>query len=163
MKRLFFVLMTTGLLTGCETIQLQTRSTRAAQMQDQLIAQENQRRTSGRIETLEMEVDRLNRELDDMRTRLEDRCTAIERKSEQDKQEMTARLSAELEKLLKQSASTTPSGSGSAYGYEHIVRPGETISTIAQAYNVTVKAIINANHIKNPNVLSVGQKLFIPE
>jgi LysM repeat protein len=155
----------TLMLTGCETLQLQTRSDRASLTQDQLIAQESQRRMAGRLETLEMEIDRLGRELDSLRNDLDRRCAAIEQKNKDDKREMIARIGGELDKLVKQVAATpapAPSG-GSAFGFEHIVRPGETLSTIAKAYNVTTKAIIAANRIQNPDRLSVGQKLFIPE
>lgn len=167
MKRCFTVLCAGScmLFSGCETIQLQTRADRAAMTQDQLIAQENQRRLAGRVETLEMEISRISRELDSLRSDLDRRLATIEQKSEADKREMIARLSGELDNLVKQVAATpapAPTG-GSAYGYEHIVRPGETLSTIAKAYNVTTKAIIQANGIKNPDRLSVGQKLFIPE
>ncbi|MGE4488018.1 MAG: LysM peptidoglycan-binding domain-containing protein [Kiritimatiellales bacterium] len=164
MKKIFFVLLGAGLLTGCETIQLQTRADRAAMTQDQLMAQENQRRLTGRIESLEMEISQLTRDLDTLRSQFDSRCAAIEQKSEADKREMVAKLSSELERLIKQATPAAPAGgSSSAYGYEHIVRPGETLSTIAKAYNVSTKAIISANKISNPNVLSVGQKLFIPE
>jgi LysM repeat protein len=132
-------------------------------MQDQLIAQENQRRMAGRIETLEMEISRISRELDALRSDLDRRLATIEQKSEADKRELIARLSGELDNLVKQVAATPAPTGGSAYGYEHIVRPGETLSTIAKAYNVTTQAIIQANRIKNPDRLSVGQKLFIPE
>lgn len=158
------------LLSGCETIQIQTRADRMAMTQDQLIAQENQRRMAGRLETLEMEIGRISRDLDVLQSQqnglvnqFEARFAAIEQKSESDKREMIARLTAELERLLKQAAPAPAPAAKSAYGYEHVVRQGETLSTIAKAYNVTTKAIINANTIQNPDRLSVGQKLFIPE
>jgi len=163
-KTLFAVLFAALLLSGCQTYQGQT--TRTRQTEDRLIEQENQRRMDGRVETLEMEIGRISRELDSLRRSVENRCAAIELKSEEDKREMIKRLSAQLEKLLKQAAppaaAPVPSG-GSATGYEHIVRQGETISTIAKAYNVTPKAIIEANKIKNPSLIQIGQKLFIPE
>lgn len=163
-KTIFAALLATLLLSGCQTYQSQT--TRTRQTEDRLIEQENQRRMAGRIETLQMEIDRLNRELDALRRSVETRCAAIEQKSETDKRELIARLTAQIETLLKQSApapvTPTPSG-GSTTGYEHVVRQGETLSTIAKAYNVTTKAIIDANNIKNPDRLSIGQTLFIPE
>ncbi len=163
-KTLFIALFAALLLSGCQTYQGQT--TRTRQTEDRLIEQENQRRIAGRLETLEMEIGRISRELDTLSRSVESRCAAIERKSEEDKREMINRLSAQLEKLLKQAAPppAAPAASGgSAYGYEHIVRQGETISTIAKAYNVTTKAIIDANKIKNPSLIRIGQKLFIPE
>ncbi|MCP4403558.1 MAG: LysM peptidoglycan-binding domain-containing protein, partial [bacterium] len=157
-------LFTALLLSGCQTYQGQT--TRTRQTEDRLIEQENQRRMAGRLETLEMEIGRISRELDTLSRSVENRCAAIERKSEKDKRELIARLTAQLEKLLMQTsvpAAAPAASGGTAYGYEHVVRQGETLSTIAKAYNVTAKAIIEANRIKDANRLSIGQKLFIPE
>ncbi len=47
-------------------------------------------------------------------------------------------------------------------GVTHIVREGETLSSIAGHYRVSVDAIIAANHLKDPDALSVGQRLIIP-
>ena len=44
----------------------------------------------------------------------------------------------------------------------HIVQRGETLSSIARRYGVSVQAIINANGIRNPNFVWVGQRLRIP-
>lgn len=48
-------------------------------------------------------------------------------------------------------------------GYEHIVKPGETLSEIAKAYKVSVGAILKANGLENPNTIRPGWKLFIPD
>ncbi|MDQ8201615.1 LysM peptidoglycan-binding domain-containing protein [Pelagicoccus sp. SDUM812003] len=45
---------------------------------------------------------------------------------------------------------------------EHRVRRGETLTEIAQAYNITVEAITEANALSNLDQLSVGQRLVIP-
>jgi len=152
-------------MLGCQTpYQSRTSSTRSAE--DRLIEQEAQRRLNGRLETVEMEIGRISRELDALRQTLNTRCAAIERKSDEDKRELITRLTAQLEKLLVQTSpqATAPAASGgNAYGFEHVIRQGETLSTIAKAYNVTTKAIIDANKIKDPNRVSIGQKLFIPE
>jgi LysM repeat protein len=165
-KTLLAALPVALLLSGCMTYQ-PARTTQVRQTEDQLIAQENQRRMSGRVETLELEIDRISRELDSLRQTLDVRCANIERKSEEDKREVIARLTAQLEKLLARAPAPAPaqstSSGGNVSGYEHIVRQGETLSTIAKAYNVTTKAIIASNKIKNPDRLSIGQKLFIPE
>lgn len=166
MKKLFIPLLATGLLSGCQTYQAQSHTAQARQTQDQLIQQENQRRMAGRIETLEIEIGRISHELDNLRKTMDARYTNLERKTEDDKREMIARLTSQLEKLLAQATppvQTQPTPSENAYGYEHIVQKGETLSTIAKAYNVTTKAIISANKIKDPDRVSVGQKLFIPE
>jgi len=44
----------------------------------------------------------------------------------------------------------------------HVVKPGEYLTMIAAKYGVTVKAIQELNGIKDPNKISVGQKLIIP-
>lgn len=45
---------------------------------------------------------------------------------------------------------------------EHVVQRGESFSTIAPKYNVTVRAIQAANPTVNPTRLQIGQKLVIP-
>jgi LysM repeat protein len=53
-------------------------------------------------------------------------------------------------------------------GYEYIVRSGDTLSAIVQAYRdegikVTLDQVLKANPGLNPNRMLVGQKVFIPE
>lgn len=45
---------------------------------------------------------------------------------------------------------------------DHVVRPGESVASIARMYGVSVMTIIHSNAIANPNVLRVGQTLRIP-
>ncbi|WP_042453771.1 glycoside hydrolase family 18 protein [Neobacillus dielmonensis] len=44
----------------------------------------------------------------------------------------------------------------------HVVRQGETLTTIARTYHTTVNDIVEANDIPNPNDLVVGQSMVIP-
>jgi spore germination protein len=44
----------------------------------------------------------------------------------------------------------------------HVVRPNQSLFGIAQAYGSTVKDIVEANELPNPNNLVVGQSLVIP-
>jgi uncharacterized protein YcbK (DUF882 family) len=44
----------------------------------------------------------------------------------------------------------------------HIVQRGHTLEAIAHRYHVTVKAIVEANHITDPRSLKPGQSLIIP-
>lgn len=164
-KTILTALTAVLLLSGCMTYQ-PSRTAQVRQTEDQLIQQETQRRMAGRVEQLELEIGRLNRELDALSQTLDVRVTNIERKSEEDKRQIIARLTTQLERLMAKTPApvATPStDGGSMQGYEHIVQQGETLSTIAKAYNVTTKAIIEVNKIKNPDRLSIGQKLFIPE
>lgn len=44
----------------------------------------------------------------------------------------------------------------------HTVRAGETLTSIARMYGVTVEEIMTANGLTNPNLIYVGQSLLIP-
>jgi LysM repeat protein len=44
----------------------------------------------------------------------------------------------------------------------HVVQRGHTIEAIAHRYHVSEKAIIDANHLKDPKHLKPGQTLIIP-
>src|SRR5260221_8035375 len=44
----------------------------------------------------------------------------------------------------------------------HIVRQGETLTSIANRYHVSVNAIIAANHLTDGDSLYIGEKLIIP-
>ena len=58
--------------------------------------------------------------------------------------------------------SPRPSGSVHALPTTHIVQRGETLTSIARHYGVTLDALEKANHIKNPSLIVVGQRLIIP-
>ncbi len=52
-----------------------------------------------------------------------------------------------------------------AYAQEpivHVVKPGETLSSIARRYGVSLYRLAAYNGIRNPNLLRVGQQLRIP-
>lgn len=53
-------------------------------------------------------------------------------------------------------------GSSPAGGGVHVVQPGESLYSIATAYNTTVWAIAVANNLPNPQVIYVGERLLIP-
>lgn len=52
-------------------------------------------------------------------------------------------------------------GSASANN-TYYVQNGDTLSGIASKYGTTVSALATANHIYNPNIIGVGQKIIIP-
>jgi LysM repeat protein len=56
-------------------------------------------------------------------------------------------------------AAPAAAGAGKAI---HVVRPGETLSAVAQRYGATEAAIAQANGIANPNLVYAGQQLLIP-
>lgn len=45
---------------------------------------------------------------------------------------------------------------------QYAVQPGDTLGQIAQRYSVSLDAMIDANQLRNPNVLEVGQELTVP-
>jgi LysM repeat protein len=47
-------------------------------------------------------------------------------------------------------------------GMGYVVQKGDTLTSIALQYGVTVGALMQANMITNPNVIYVGQRLIIP-
>lgn len=55
-------------------------------------------------------------------------------------------------------ASTTRASASQTY----VVKPGDTLSSIASHYGTTVTAIANANNIRNRNVVVIGRRLTIP-
>lgn len=60
---------------------------------------------------------------------------------------------------------TNPAKGGSVGTGKHVVRPGETLSTIASSNHISSwQSLFRANQktIKNPNVLRVGQVLNLP-
>jgi LysM repeat protein len=51
----------------------------------------------------------------------------------------------------------TPSPPG-----QYIVKPGDTLSKIADAFATTVDEIMAVNNLGDPNLIEVGQRLIIP-
>lgn len=45
----------------------------------------------------------------------------------------------------------------------YIIKSGDTLSKISRIYGVTVQQLVDANHIKNPNLIYTGEVLIIPE
>jgi len=50
----------------------------------------------------------------------------------------------------------------SAVKTTHVVAKGETLTSIARHYQVSVNSLLRANHISKQATLQVGQKLVIP-
>ncbi len=77
---------------------------------------------------------------------------------------IAARQQAEAKAAATRAAAAASSAPvRSATGYEHVVAKGQTLSEIARGYGKSVQSIMDANNIKNPSMIRVGQKLFIPD
>lgn len=60
------------------------------------------------------------------------------------------------------SSSPAPPASGSTRGRVYIVRRGDTLSSIALRFGVSLHALVRANGLRNPSFIYVGQRLLIP-
>lgn len=49
-----------------------------------------------------------------------------------------------------------------AHAGEHVVAPGETLSSIARRYGTTVEALAKVNRLANPDLIVAGQRLRVP-
>lgn len=61
--------------------------------------------------------------------------------------------------VVRPAAAQTPTPTS---GPIYIVQSGDTLSSIAARFNVTITALMTANNISNPNQLGIGQELVIP-
>lgn len=57
-------------------------------------------------------------------------------------------------------AAAAPSASGAKY---HTLAKGETLYAVSRKYNVKPKDLLAANNFKDPNHLSIGTKVLIPQ
>ncbi len=55
------------------------------------------------------------------------------------------------------------SGNSEAQLATHTVRSGDTLTRIAEFYDVSINALLNANELPNPDYLEVGQVINLPE
>jgi LysM repeat protein len=98
---------------------------------------------------------------------LQARIDALDAARQKDKQAIIDQLAKELASISAGHPAPKTSGTPSAapaeaQGNEHVVTKGESLSSIAKTYGITVDDLKKANNITNPNKLEVGQKLVIP-
>ena len=79
-------------------------------------------------------------------------------------QQFTERLAA-AQRQIQDSAKRQEAArkTAPARGGQHAVRAGETLTTIAARYGVSVQALMEKNQITDANSIREGQKLAIPE
>ncbi len=155
------VRLQTDILNLRQTVErLENRATIVREEQDDLRRELNQLRqiVRERDEALTQhrgETDRRLQALD--QARAADRQVMID--------ELTRRISEQLARaaVAARPATPPPATPRTERGRYHEVRPGETLSEIAAAYNVRVNIIVQSNEITDPDRLRVGQRLFIPD
>ena len=174
-------------LSGCVTMQDSSEVTQ--QQEDMLLLKEDLNRTKGKLESMEMEYQRLVRELDAVQgaansskgeasstqARLDEidrRLSVLEGARVKDRQAIVDQLSGKMADIMgsgttakssRKSKTAPVEASANTTGYEHVVKEGDTLAAIASAYKVKTSAIIEANKLKSPYTLKKGQKLFIPQ
>ncbi|MDD5557733.1 MAG: LysM peptidoglycan-binding domain-containing protein [bacterium] len=106
-------------------------------------------RAVSRIGDIERRLAAIERDLAGLRTETERRMQAV---IEAVKSE-NAQLRAAIEKSQKTAV---------ASGWEHTVAAGETLAAIAKKYEARLGDIVEANDLKDADLIRPGQKLFIP-
>jgi nucleoid-associated protein YgaU len=161
----------------------------ASAREDMLILQQDIRKLQGRLETVEMQNEQLFRNQDaggggaaqirqlqeDLRTQqqsieqIERHLAQMEAARQRENKEMVDRLTEKISAIMQKSGGSSSSRgsprtpSRATSGYEHTVEAGQTLSEIASAYGVTVKAILEANGLQDANRVRSGMVLFIPK
>lgn len=183
LTRAGFAALAPLIAAGCVSTQGPAHRPQPVERADLTLMEERIRRNEGDVESIEMQIGRLRDDLVRIQANaatthsaqisalesslhtLQQRLTDLEAQRVRDREEVIAKLSARISELLNQqtAARSQTQTRTSEYGYEHIVAGGEVLSKIAAIYGVSVKAIIEANQLTNPDALQVGQKLFIPK
>ncbi len=175
------VLIPTLLLTGCfvTTADMQQQSMRTRE--DLALVREELQQTKGRIQLIQDQQEQLWQELERIKLsssqqgqsilskskeemeRLQKHIAALEEQRVQDRKKIVNQMSKTIADVVSKSQTAGGHTRISEYGVEHTVAGGETLSEIASAYGVSVRVLIQANKLQNPDRLKVGQKIFIPE
>lgn len=170
-KMVVLSLVSVVVLSGCQTMQsTNQRTTQAQNTNITRYVTELERRTNSRLEAMSSENSRLQQQVQQLSAelrssnsqiaQLSSSLTALEAKYKREMEQLVAEVNNRLRQVNQ-----TPSGGGGrtqVSGRVHTVESGHTLSTIAQAYGSTVKAIKDANNLKS-DVIIVGQKLVIPD
>ncbi len=57
----------------------------------------------------------------------------------------------------------TPTPTSTPEAFVYVVRDGDTLGSIATEFGTTLASIISVNNFENPNLLSIGQQIEIPQ
>jgi len=93
---------------------------------------------------------------------LDAKVRAIDEAREKDKKVILDQLAKELAAISGARSGTTTQSSGSSNPNEYVVQKGDTLTSIAKNYGVTIAELKKANNLTS-DALKVGQKLVIPK
>lgn len=100
----------------------------------------------------------------------EAKIEALEKKHSQDKKELQERSNIIVEEVTKENKelrreieSVRKSESPQIDAGYYVVSQGDNLSKIAQMYGISIKTLMEANSITDPNSIHTGQKLNIPK
>jgi LysM repeat protein len=146
------------------------------------IIDEKLNRLRADVDALQFNQEKLQRQIDDLQSQLlalrqtsagisandiqalQARIQAVDAARENDKKIILDQLAKELAGLSASRASAaSASPATGTVGTEHVVKPGETLASIAKGYGVSVADMVKANNIANPNEIKVGQRLTVPK
>jgi len=123
-----------------------------------------QQKTDKAIKAIQADLKELRRNAgtatsDDLKT-LEAKIAAVDAARQKDNKAIVDELAKQLSTLGGSAKPPKPSAAGD--GKEHVVQKGETLTSIAKQYGVSVAALKKANNLTS-DTLAVGQKLVIPK
>ncbi|MEM7393525.1 MAG: LysM peptidoglycan-binding domain-containing protein [Verrucomicrobiota bacterium] len=166
------LLIAAGFGAGCVSTDYQ-QPTAAHDRAHSLYIEEQFRNYAGRIGTLEEEISLLKSEIDQLKAGHANTLGQAQQEISQLKQELSTQRAEDRNEIvdtitgkvtqLINASRPAPGGGGDAYGREHKVEAGQTLSEITRAYGVSMSSVIKANSLKEPYILRIGQKLFIPD
>jgi chromosome segregation ATPase len=97
---------------------------------------------------------------------LEGKIRGVDSARKNDREDLLARIDIVLSEVTNENqrlrGEIEAVRASAATGSSHVVKPGETLASIAAKYGVTVSDLIAANKIQNPDIITVGSKLVIP-
>lgn len=175
--RFLFSILTAGLVAwplGPAWAQLHPGATEDAEAERRKIlkAADQVDRMEAAVEDMKTRIASLEKILEDMKQQsnsLKESLANTAAKAEKDRQSLLGEVAKMIAEMKSKEKAAAPAvKSAEREGYEHTVAKGDTLSSIAQAYNkeyglkLTPDALRKANQLPKDAPLKVGQKLFVP-
>lgn len=175
MKTTPYLILVATLLSGCASYYDESRQAQARESHNAMSMSSDVDMLKERIKGTELAQEQLARDImqlkelvaktsgsnDELSSKLNRAVSALEERDAKMQQDTIQTISVKMAEIMNKQISTISSAGGGTT-VQHVVEQGQTLSAIAQAYGVSVSAIVNANKLSDPNNVRVGQKLLIP-